>query len=73
MAKEQNLSLNPTKISGVCGRLMCCLSYEFENYKKYLKGLPKEGEKVTLPEGKAKVISVSACGTGRRETDRIGL
>lgn len=60
MAKEQNLSLNPTKISGVCGRLMCCLSYEYENYKKYLKGLPKEGEKITLPEGKGKVISVNA-------------
>ena len=60
MAKEQNLSLNPTKISGVCGRLMCCLSYEYENYKKYLKGLPKEGEKMILPEGKGKVISVNA-------------
>ena len=60
MAKEQNLSLNPTKISGVCGRLMCCLSYEYENYKKYLKGLPREGEKITLPEGKGKVISVNA-------------
>ncbi|PIP68296.1 MAG: stage 0 sporulation protein [Candidatus Omnitrophica bacterium CG_4_9_14_0_2_um_filter_42_8] len=60
MAKEQNLSLNPTKISGVCGRLMCCLSYEYENYKKYLKGLPKEGEKITVPEGKGKVISVNA-------------
>jgi cell fate regulator YaaT (PSP1 superfamily) len=60
MAKEQNLSLNPTKISGVCGRLMCCLSYEYENYKKYLKGLPKEGEKITAPEGKGKVVSVNA-------------
>ncbi|MDO8603246.1 MAG: stage 0 sporulation family protein [Candidatus Omnitrophota bacterium] len=60
MAKEQNLSLNPTKISGVCGRLMCCLSYEYESYKKYLKGLPKEGEKITLPEGKGKVVSVNA-------------
>lgn len=60
MAKEQNLSLNPAKISGVCGRLMCCLSYEYENYKKYLKGLPREGEKITLPEGKGKVISVNA-------------
>jgi len=60
MAKEQNLSLNPTKISGVCGRLMCCLSYEYENYKKYLKGLPREGEKITLPEGKGRVIGVNA-------------
>src|SRR3989338_2276135 len=60
MEKEQSLSLNPTKISGVCGRLMCCLSYEYENYKRYLKGLPREGEKITIPEGKAKVISVNA-------------
>ena len=60
MAKEQSLSLNPTKISGVCGRLMCCLSYEYENYKRYLKGLPREGEKITIPEGKAKVINVNA-------------
>lgn len=60
MAKEQNLSLNPTKISGVCGRLMCCLSYEYENYKKYLKGLPREGEKINIQEGKGKVISVNA-------------
>jgi len=60
MAKEQNLSLNPTKISGVCGRLMCCLGYEYENYKKYLKGLPKEGERINTKDGKAKVISVNA-------------
>ena len=39
---------------------MCCLSYEYENYKKYLKGLPREGEKITLPEGKGKVINVNA-------------
>ncbi|MBU1061252.1 MAG: stage 0 sporulation protein, partial [Candidatus Omnitrophica bacterium] len=60
MAKEQNLSLNPSKISGCCGRLMCCLGYEYENYKKYLKGLPKEGEKIKTKEGKGRVISVNA-------------
>jgi len=60
MAKEQNLSLNPSKISGCCGRLMCCLGFEYENYKKYLKGLPKEGEKVKTKEGKGRVISVNA-------------
>lgn len=60
MAKDQNLSLNPSKISGVCGRLMCCLGYEYENYKKYLKGLPKEGEAINTKEGKGKVISVNA-------------
>jgi cell fate regulator YaaT (PSP1 superfamily) len=60
MAKEQNLPLNPSKISGCCGRLMCCLGYEFQNYKKYLKGLPKEGEHIKTKEGKGKVISVNA-------------
>jgi len=60
MAKEQNLPLNPTKISGCCGRLMCCLGYEYENYRKYLKGLPKEGEKIKTKQGKGKVISVNA-------------
>lgn len=60
MAKEQNLSLNPSKISGRCGRLMCCLGYEYENYKKYLKGLPKEGERIKTKAGKGKVVSVNA-------------
>lgn len=60
MAKEQNLPLNPSKISGCCGRLMCCLGYEFQNYKKYLKGLPKEGDKIKTKEGKGRVISVNA-------------
>jgi cell fate regulator YaaT (PSP1 superfamily) len=58
MAKEQGLPLNPPKISGVCGRLMCCLSYEFETYKFLAKDLPKEGEKVNTPEGKGKVVHV---------------
>ncbi|MDP6685392.1 MAG: stage 0 sporulation family protein [Candidatus Omnitrophota bacterium] len=60
MAKEQNLPLNPSKISGCCGRLMCCLGYEYENYKKYLKGLPREGDKIKTKEGKGRVISVNA-------------
>ncbi|MFC1509912.1 stage 0 sporulation family protein [Candidatus Omnitrophota bacterium] len=60
MAKEQNLPLNPSKISGCCGRLMCCLGYEYENYKKYLKGLPKEGDKIKTKEGKGRVVSVNA-------------
>ena len=51
MAKEQNLSLNPTKISGLCGRLMCCLTYEFEAYKALKKGLPKLGKRFTLQCG----------------------
>lgn len=59
MAKEQNLSLNPSKISGCCGRLMCCLGYEYQNYKKYLKGLPREGEKIKTKQGKGKVVSIN--------------
>ena len=48
MAKEQDLPLNPTKISGVCNRLLCCLTYEYETYRKQRKGLPKIGRKLML-------------------------
>jgi cell fate regulator YaaT (PSP1 superfamily) len=56
MAKEQNLSLNPVKISGACGRLMCCLEYEYETYKELRRDMPKLGKKIEIPEGKGKVI-----------------
>jgi cell fate regulator YaaT (PSP1 superfamily) len=56
MAKEQNISLNPNKISGMCGRLMCCLSYEHEQYEKVKKTLPKIGKKVMTKRGEGKVI-----------------
>ena len=59
MAKEQGLSLNPTKISGNCGRLMCCLKYEQEAYESLLKVTPKNGAVVTTPEGKGIVTEVS--------------
>lgn len=60
MAKEQNLSLNPTKISGVCGRLMCCLKNEQETYEYLNKKLPNTGDPVTTPEGlKGEVHSLS--------------
>ncbi|MFH1478701.1 MAG: stage 0 sporulation family protein [Candidatus Omnitrophota bacterium] len=59
MAKEQNLPLNPSKISGCCGRLMCCLGYEYENYRGYLKRLPKEGEVIKTKEGKGKVVAIN--------------
>ena len=59
MAKEQGLSLNPTKISGNCGRLMCCLKYEQEAYESLLKVTPKNGAVVTTPEGKGVVTEVS--------------
>ena len=52
MAKEQGLSLNPTKISGSCGRLMCCLKYEQDTYEELLRSTPKVGAIVTSKEGK---------------------
>jgi cell fate regulator YaaT (PSP1 superfamily) len=57
MAKNQGLSLNPAKISGLCGRLMCCLEYENEHYAEVYKKMPKVGIEVTTPDGKAIVIS----------------
>ena len=60
MAKEQNLSLNPTKISGVCGRLMCCLKHEEETYEELNRKLPGVGEFVTTDDGlKGEVQSVN--------------
>ena len=57
MAKVQGLSLNPGKISGLCGRLMCCLSYENEYYSDVYKKMPKIGAEVGTPEGKGTVVS----------------
>lgn len=57
MAKEQNLSLNPTKISGTCGRLMCCLKYEHEVYAELQKVTPKPESLVETPEGRGTVLS----------------
>ena len=59
MAKEQDLSPNPSKISGVCGRLLCCLSFEVEDYRELRGQLPKVGKWVTTPIGRAKVLSIS--------------
>ncbi len=56
MAKEQQLSLNPNKISGVCGRLMCCLTYEYAAYQEIRRHLPRVGKRVRLPDGDAKII-----------------
>ena len=58
MAKDQNISLNPSKISGNCGRLMCCLKYEEEVYAEKLKRLPKVGAIVKTDEGTGEVISI---------------
>lgn len=57
MAKTQGLSLNPTKISGLCGRLMCCLQYENDYYSEVFKLMPKINSEVTTPDGKATVVS----------------
>lgn len=59
MAKAQNLSLNPTKISGVCGRLMCCLNYENDEYERIRKEMPDYGEFVMTPDGKGRVIGLN--------------
>ena len=60
MAKNQNLPLNPTKISGLCGRLMCCLSYENKTYKDFIKGLPKVGQEISLEnKKKGKVVALN--------------
>ena len=59
MAKEQNLSLNPTKISGVCGRLMCCLKYEQDQYEQVRKRMPRVGKEVGTPDGKGTVTELN--------------
>ena len=59
MAKVQNLSLNPAKISGICGRLMCCLQYENDTYIALKKGMPDIGEYVITPDGRAVVDDIN--------------
>lgn len=56
MAKKQNLSLNPSKISGMCGRLMCCLSYEYDYYNEAQKNTPKVGKIVDTKKGRGKIV-----------------
>lgn len=62
MAKEQNLSLNPTKISGICGRLMCCLKYEQDTYDIIRRMLPRVGSTVSTPDGQGEVVENSVVG-----------
>jgi hypothetical protein len=59
MAKEQELPLNPQKISGLCGRLLCCLSYEEEGYKEMRQTLPRVGQRCSTPTGEGRVIAVN--------------
>ncbi len=79
MAKEQGISLTPSEITGMCGRLRCCLIYEYEQYVEARKELPKRGKKVLTPQGEGKVIDtyplrnvvvVELEGTGNREFHR---
>jgi len=59
MAKDQNLSLNPSKISGLCGRLMCCLKYENDEYETAREQMPDIGDKVETPDGLGRVVSMN--------------
>jgi cell fate regulator YaaT (PSP1 superfamily) len=59
MAKEQNLALNPMKISGICGRLLCCLAYESKEYAAMKKKMPQPKQEISTPWGKATVISAN--------------
>lgn len=56
MAKEQDIALNPMKTSGICGRLLCCLGYEYDQYRDMKEKLPQLGQEVSTPSGKAKVV-----------------
>src|SRR5690554_4724479 len=58
MAKEQGISLTPSEITGMCGRLRCCLVYEYEQYVEARKELPKRNKRVVTPEGEGKVVDV---------------
>ena len=72
MAKEQNLSLNPTKISGLCGRLMCCLKYEQDYYSQTLKKLPKVGKDIVTPDGvgvRSEINAIRECVKVRIKAD----
>jgi hypothetical protein len=64
MAKEQDKPLNPEKISGLCGRLLCCLSYEEEGYKEMRRTLPKLGHRVSTPTGEGRVVGVNVLKRG---------
>lgn len=74
MAKEQGISLSPTEITGMCGRLRCCLNYEYETYKELRSGLPKRGKRISTPFGEGKVLDVSPLmGTLRIDIPEVGI
>lgn len=59
MAKEQRLSLDPSKVSGTCGRLLCCLMYEYQTYREMGKKMPKEGTKVITEQGEGEIVDLN--------------
>ena len=69
MAKDQNLSLSPSKISGTCGRLMCCLRYEESTYEELTRGLPQEGDIIETPKGTGEVLHVNVL----RQLIKVGI
>ncbi len=74
MAKDQGISLTPTEITGMCGRLRCCLIYEFETYVEARKGLPKKNKRIGTPEGEGKVIDVlPLAGKIRVDIPEVGI
>lgn len=74
MAKNQNLSLNPVNISGLCGKLLCCIKYENETYTEHRRQLPKINSTVITPEGKARVIAVNVIDKSVRvQTEEEGI
>ncbi|MCL2197929.1 MAG: stage 0 sporulation family protein [Defluviitaleaceae bacterium] len=68
-AKDQGLSLNPTKISGICGKLMCCLKYEEETYAHLMKGMPGVGDLVRTPDGDGDVLNINIL----RQTAKVSV
>ena len=72
MAKEQNLSLNPTKISGLCGRLMCCLKYEQDTYERTLKRVPRVGKDIVTPDGVGVITEINAIRERVKVRIRVG-
>ena len=74
MAKNQNLSLNPVNISGLCGKLLCCIKYENETYKEHRRLLPKQGSYIKTELGRARVLAVNIIAkTVRADTKEEGI
>ncbi|HSG29340.1 MAG TPA: regulatory iron-sulfur-containing complex subunit RicT, partial [Candidatus Krumholzibacterium sp.] len=72
MAKDQNLPLTPSKISGACGRLMCCLAYELSDYKELMKGVPRSGSKIKCFGGQHRIDKINLFNESITLTDEDG-